>query len=186
MQTIPEHIPDIKVLRGHKITPELLNLLSRYVVFPKSARDLIRLIGLDAASLLVTAWGGQVFRVPAVQGGAKEAGEKAYQKLVEIIGEEAAHAIVKEYRGTLLSVPNLTIALHAYVQDTVRNEFDVMVTLGGLSSTEAVFELGIKHRMAGKTIEKIVNTPFNQTIDTDQKTTNAQHEAHGIDVVSVL
>lgn len=166
MQPIPEYMLDVETILGHTVTPALLNELSRYMIFPQSARDLMRMIGADATSLLVTSWGGQVFKVPAVVGGAREAGKRAYRKITEVIGEKAAQKIVNECRGTTLSVPNLKEARHAFVQDTVRKEFDAMVTLGGLSSTEAVFDLGVKYRMAGKTIERIVNKPFNPTIDT--------------------
>lgn len=152
-------------LLGYTVTPELLEVLSQYQIFPKSARDLIRVIGADATSFLITAWGGQEFNVPAVVGGSNPNGARLYRKIARVVGEQAAKQLVREFGGTTISVPNLKEARHAFVQDTIRREFDVMVTSGGLSSVEATFDLGVKYRLAGKTVEKILKKPFNQTIN---------------------
>lgn len=165
MHTVSEAVPSMNELLGHEVTPALLAVLGRYQFFPKSAHELIRVIGADAASSLITAWGGQVFNVPAVIGGGNPLGAQRYRKIARVIGEQAAKSLVSEWRGLTISVPNLKEVRHAYIQDVIRREFDSLVTHDRLSSTEAVFDLGVKYRLAGKTIEKILKKPLNQTIN---------------------
>ena len=59
------------------MTPQLLAELSRLPLFPRSARDLIRVAGLEGAAQIITAWPGQQFPVPAVVGGGTFAARRA-------------------------------------------------------------------------------------------------------------
>lgn len=143
------------------MTPELLAELSRLPLFPRSARDLIRVAGYEGAAALITAWPGQQFPVPAVIGGGNPAGARRWGMLVEIVGEPAAGRIVKWCPGADLYVPSLKEVTWQRTQDAIRAEFDRLTTLGGYSLREAVFELGIKYGCSGKAIENALARPDN-------------------------
>lgn len=141
------------------MAPELLLELSRYPLFPKTAADLIRVAGLEGAARIITAWGGQEWPVPARVGGATAKGQRRYAHLCEIVGDAVAQRVVAWCGGGMLNVPNLKEVKHSRAQQLVRAEYDVLTLVKGYSSPEAVFELGIKFDLAGRTVEKIIKRP---------------------------
>lgn len=141
------------------MTPDLLTELSRYQKFPKTAAELIRVAGLEAASRLISAWGGQEWPVPMRIGGANPAGVRRYTQLTRLVGEPAAQRIVNWWGGSKLMIPNLKEIKHVRTQRLIRAEYDYLVTKGGLSSPEAVFDLGVKFGLAGRSIENIIKRP---------------------------
>lgn len=143
------------------MTPELLRELSRLPRFPRTARDLVRVAGFEAAAQLISSWPGQKFPVPAVVGGGNRAGVRRWGQLVEIVGEPIATRIVKWCPGADLYIPALDQVRQSRTHDLVRAEFD-RLTATGYSQREAVFELGLKHSMSHAAIETAVNRPFNE------------------------
>lgn len=142
------------------MTPELLLELARLPMFPRTAAELIRVAGLEAAAGLIAAWPGQEFPIPKVVGGGNRHGERRWEQLVEIVGEVAAKRIVAWGPGSKLCIPNCKEVIWADAQDKIRTEYDGLITQG-YSSPEAVFELGIKWRVTGTTVENIVKRPNN-------------------------
>jgi hypothetical protein len=138
------------------MTPDLLKELSTYRGFPDSASELIRIAGLEAASRLISSWGGQVFPVPSRIGGANACGRRQYAKLASLVGDPAAQRVVNHWGGSRLQVPNLKVMKYARLQRTIRAEFDRMVTLGGMTYPEAVFDLGVKYRVTSKAMDGIL------------------------------
>lgn len=140
------------------MTPELLLDLSRYPLFPRTAADLIRVAGLEGAARIIGAWPGQEWGVPVRVGGATAKGRANYAYLCEVAGEPAAQRIVAWCGGGMLQVPNLKEVKHSRAQQLLRGEYDNLL-IKGYSSPEAVFELGIKFDLAGRTVEKIIKRP---------------------------
>lgn len=143
------------------MTPQLLAELSRLELFPRSARDLIRVAGPEGAAALITAWPGQSFPVPAVVGGGNPAGARRWGQLVEVVGEPAAARIVRWCPGSALYVPSLKEVAWSHTQDAIRADFDRLTGPGRYSVREAVFELGIKYGCSGKAIENAIARPDN-------------------------
>ena len=143
------------------MTPQLLAELSRLPLFPRSARDLIRVAGLEGAAQLITAWRGQTWPVPAVVGGGNPAGARRWAQLVEIVGEPVATRIVRWCPGSELFIPNLKEVTWSRTQDQIRAEFDRLTTTGGYSAREAIFELGLKHGCSGAAVQNALKRPDN-------------------------
>jgi len=143
------------------MTPELLAELSRLPLFPRTARELIRVAGLEAAAQLISAWPGQEWPVPARVGGSNPAGVRRWAQLVEIVGEAPAACIVRWSPGGVLCVPNLKEVMWSYTQDKIRADFDRLTITGGYSLREAVFELGIKYGCTGAAIQRALKRPDN-------------------------
>ncbi|MDR1995123.1 hypothetical protein [Azonexus sp.] len=140
------------------MTPELLSELSRYPAFPKNAVDLIRVAGLDGAAALIRAWPGQEWPCPVRVGGSNDKGARRYEQLLEIVGETAARRIVQWCGGGMLIVPNMKVAMRQRAQALIRSEYDELIR-HGYSSPEAVFGLGIKYNINGRSVEKIIRQP---------------------------
>ena len=140
------------------ITPALLVTLARYPRWPKTAADIVRLIGRDAAARLFTRFRGQEIPVPMVVGGGNPAGEIRYAALAEIVGENAAEQMVRYWGGQNLNVPTLKQEMSDWMADEIRAGFDVL-TAQGYSSRDAVFELGLKYGCSGRWVEKILGRP---------------------------
>lgn len=143
------------------MTPELLRELSRLPLFPRTARDLIRVAGYEGAAALVTAWPGQEFPVPAVIGGGNPAGARNWGMLVEVVGDAVAGRIVRWCPGVELYIPSLNEVTWQRTQDAIRAEFDRLTTTGGYSLREAVFELGLKYQCSGRAIRNALDKPDN-------------------------
>ena len=143
------------------MTPDFLLELSRLPLFPKTAVELVRVVGLEGAARVISAWGGQEWPVPIRVGGVRPQGIRRYAHLCEIAGEAAAQRIVQHWGGSRLQVPNLKEVIWSYSQDKIRAEFDALTTVRGYSSPEAVFELGIKYGVTGKAIENALKRPDN-------------------------
>lgn len=134
------------------MTPHVLQELTNYPQFPATARELIGVAGLEAAALLITAWGGQEWPVPVRAGGVNPKGVIRYERLSSIVGEIAAEQIVARWAGCKLQIPNLKEVLNCRAHDLIIADFDGLIRLG-YSSPEAVFELGIRYGVTGKTVE---------------------------------
>jgi len=142
------------------MTPADLHALSKLSAFPASAAELIHVAGLDAAARLIAAWPGQEFPVPAAPGGLTESGAKKWMRLVEVVGAMAASKIVRHWSRGILYIPNLEEVRMMLKKDELRAEFD-QLTAAGKSTPDAVFELGVKHRITGRAVRSLLKRPDN-------------------------
>lgn len=140
------------------MTPELLLTLSRYPLFPRTAADLVRVTGLEAAAAIISAWPGQEWPIPMRIGGHGPRGERRWAQLVEVAGEDAARRIVAWGGGGMLIVPNLKEVKHQRDQELIRSRYDTLIR-DGFSFPEAVFELGVSFGLTGRAVEKIIKAP---------------------------
>lgn len=140
------------------MTAEELADLGRYPMFPKTATDLIRVAGAEAAAALITAWPGQEWPVPVRAGGGSASGAVRYAQLLEVVGATAAARIISWAGGGMLIVPNMKAVIHQRDQDRIRQRYDVLI-VAGYSSRDAVFEIGIAYKLAQRTVEKIIKRP---------------------------
>lgn len=143
------------------MTPAYLHELSRLHLFPRTAADLVRVIGLDAAAALITAWGGRTWDVPIRVGGGNRAGQIRYAQLAELVGEAAAARVVGYWGGSPLNIPNLKEVTWFDQQDKIRAEFDRLTTREGYSGREAVFALGTQFNVTDKAIQNALKKPAN-------------------------
>ena len=143
------------------MSPEILIELSSLPLFPRTAREIIELIGLEKTAALISAWGGGSWPVPMRVGGGNTAGRVRYAQLCEVIGDGAAERIVRHWGGTDLDVPNLKEVIWSYHQDTIRDEFDVLTTARAYSGREAVFELALKYGVTSKAVQNALKRPAN-------------------------
>ena len=87
---------------------------------PKSARDLIEVMGLDATIDLVKVFGGDDIQVPyAVNGKAR-----MWAILIETVGPEAATKLVERYAANVIYVPKCQAALMLHRDRDIQRRFD--------------------------------------------------------------
>lgn len=141
------------------MTPAELLALAEYPQFPRTARDLVRVAGLEAAAALIHARRGTVFRIPSVIGGGNPAGARQYDLLQEIVGEAAARRIVGYWGGQPLTVPSCKEAIEARDKNRMRADFDRLTLQHGYSAPEAVSELALKYDTSYRTVEKALARP---------------------------
>lgn len=142
------------------MTPAALDALRHLPLFPATAEELIQVAGLSAAARLISAWPAQEFPVPARVGGGTARGALRYEQLVEIVGAAAAARIIARWRGLMLYIPSCKEVAWSAEQDAIRAAYD-RLTADGWSHPEAVFELGIRHRIAGRSVERALSRPDN-------------------------
>lgn len=94
---------------------------------PRTARDLVDLIGLPAALALIEARGGQVLTIPKRK---RKAGEELFADLLDLVGQDAAEKIVGRYGGEYLTVPSCRRAAHAVRDAELQARFDVLLKEG--------------------------------------------------------
>lgn len=135
------------------MTPAELLELSSYPKFPRTARDLMRVAGLEAAAALIHARRGTCLRIPIHVGGGQ------YALLQEIVGDPAAQRIVAYWSGTVLAVPNCKEAMEVRDKDRMRADFDHLTLQLGYNSTEAITELALKYGSSYRTVEKAMKKP---------------------------
>jgi hypothetical protein len=140
------------------MTPAQLSALYRLPGFPIFARELVRVAGLTAAAQLISEWGGQEFRVPAVVGGGSPKGERRWAQLAEVVGEEAAERMVRAWPGEVIYIPFCEAARGKALEARLKAEYDGL-TRQSYSHRDAVFALGTKYRKSYRSVERIVNRP---------------------------
>jgi hypothetical protein len=94
---------------------------------PRTARDLVDLIGLPAALALIEARAGQVITVPKRK---RKAGHTLFEELADLIGADAAEKIVGRYGGEYLTVPSCKRAAHAVRDAELQARFDALLQEG--------------------------------------------------------
>lgn len=87
---------------------------------PKMARRLVEMIGLDATISLIQAEGGNELRLAEVIDGHSS----AWVRLVEIIGDDAATRLVRDWPDTRIYVPMCLQALRTQRTREIIRRFD--------------------------------------------------------------
>ena len=142
------------------MTPTQLAALYERPGFPETGRELLAVAGLTAAAALITAWPGQNWPTPAVVGGGSKRGKVRWAQLSELVGEEAATRIVRHYRGCLMYIPSCEAASKGHLAEIIKKEYDQLTSAAsGYSHRDALFEIGLKYKLTGRSIERIVNRP---------------------------
>ena len=141
------------------MTPDALQSLRHLPNFPATARELIMVAGVAAAAKLITAWPGQIFPVPAKVGGTRRQGIINWHRLTEIVGNQAAGAIVRHWGGSEIYIPSAKKIAAEHIHDRVRADFDRLTIDQGYSGREAIFELGVQHQLSYRMVEIILSRP---------------------------
>jgi hypothetical protein len=142
------------------MTPGQLATLSSLPGFPAFARELIRVAGMTAAAALITAWGGQEWRLPFVVNSSNQKGERRWRELTHVVGEAAAARIVTAWPGEIIYIPLCNLAKGKALEAEMKKEYDRLVRAPLLySHRDAVFFLGVKHHKNYRSIERILNRP---------------------------
>ena len=125
-------------------------------LLPDSAKDLIRVIGLQPALALIQAKSGQVFMVPK---GKRWTGQLFMEELAEIMGQEAVEIFCREYGGMYFTVPSCKRAFAAMRQAHVRKQFDALTqSANPISARAAVNRLASEFDLSQKTIWTYIKT----------------------------
>lgn len=102
---------------------------------PRSARDLVELIGLPATLRLVEAYGGKTLDIAK---GKRERGRAQHQEIAERIGALAAKKLAGRYGGAPFRVPSCKRAVLAARDAALQARFDELTGAGGTSARRAV------------------------------------------------
>lgn len=114
---------------------------------PRSAIDLVDLIGLAATVRLVESMPGILFPVPRGEDN-NAAGADRFQQLSDIVGLEAARILIKHYGGKGgMYIPSCKTALRR-----ARNRSIVALYNAGVS----VFDLALAWRLSDRQIKSIL------------------------------
>ena len=139
------------------MTPDLLRELSLLPLFPQTARELVRIIGVAPAAQLIAAWGGRTFPVP-MRTRKNEQGERRFEQLAQIVGGISAMQIVRHWGGRRLDIPNCKEVLTVQQHRKIRGDYDIMVK-NGYSHPEAVWTIGINIGQTDRAVEKVLERP---------------------------
>lgn len=119
-------------------------------LLPDSAKDLIRVIGLQPALALIQAKSGQVFMVPK---GKRWTGQLFMEELAEIMGQEAVEIFCRVYGGMNFTVPSCKRAFGAMRQAQVKKQFDALTqSANPISARAAVNRLASEFDLSNTTI----------------------------------
>lgn len=115
---------------------------------PRTARDLVDLIGLPATLALIEARAGQVLTVPKRK---RKAGEDLFAELADLVGAAAAEKIVGRYGGEYLTVPSCRRAAHAVRDAELQARFDALLK-SGLGARAVANQLAGEYRLDVSTV----------------------------------
>lgn len=118
---------------------------------PATARELAQLIGLQKALRLVETLGGTTFPVPKRE---TKLGELRFNVLADVVGVEAADAMVRRFSGTDLYIPRCAEALRNARDAAICAEYDRLIQT--MSGNEAVQRLARTHRLSDRHIFNIL------------------------------
>lgn len=119
---------------------------------PSSLRDMTDRLGLPVVSYLVEKLGGTTIPVPMR---ATVTGEARYRRLAEIIGNDIATALCREYAGVSLYIPNCRAAVMD-ARDAeiiaVRDE----LAKSGVTEREIVERLARRYKLSDRQVWRIL------------------------------
>lgn len=126
---------------------------------PKSAIDLIELIGLPATVALVEAMPGIKFPVPRGEDN-NAAGAARFAHLVEAIGDEPSRRLMAHYGGEDLYVPSCKKAIRLARDRQIVADYE---------ADASVLELALKYRLSYRSIEMILKRTDTTPVPTDRQ-----------------
>lgn len=129
-------------------------------LFPPLARMIVRLIGLDATTVLIEKMGGRKFPVPVRK---NRHGEARFEEMAEVIGVEAATALCKAFGGEDLEIPLCWKAKRELTFRRMREEFDQITREH--SSPYAIAKLAIRYETTDRNVRRILGSVDN-TLET--------------------
>ena len=136
-------------------TPE--SLLAVRDLLPKTALELVGMLGTEAAAALLNARPGCEFLVPK-HADRHPAGARRWAELAEIVGEQGVQALAARWGGDVIGVPVCNDARFELRARAIRAEFDRLTVNEGYSGKQAIYEIGIKFApISSRAIEKILN-----------------------------
>lgn len=94
---------------------------------PRTARDLVDLIGLPATLHLIELRGGQALTIPKRK---RAAGHALFEALTDLVGAAAAEKLCQRYGGEYLTVPNCKRAAKAVGDAELQERFDALLAEG--------------------------------------------------------
>lgn len=121
---------------------------------PATALDLANLIGLPATLALIDEFGGTDISVPIERHGKAAA---FFQRIVDVVGEEAAASISKVHGGCRLYIPRCVKTRQVLRDMEIVQAFDAMTL--ETSVNKAVSTLAKRYFLSCRAIENIVNRP---------------------------
>ena len=119
---------------------------------PRNARDILDRLGPAVTLHLVRTIGGTTVPVPMR---ATPLGEARYRRLCEMIGEEAATALCREYAGTNLYIPACSRAAADRRDAALIADRDAM-SRAGLSEREIVTGLALKYSLSDRHVWRVL------------------------------
>lgn len=123
---------------------------------PSTMLAIVEMVGYDAAFALVRELGGRHLYI-AVTG---KSGESVEGRLIEIVGEPAARALIQRYKNASPYIPLCAAALRDARNADIIREFDRLTTGDeAWSSNRAVDYLAEQHRMAARSVWRILKSP---------------------------
>lgn len=122
---------------------------------PRTARELVELIGLPATLRLVEAYRGQTLAIPK---GKRLRGAAQIREISERIGAVATKALCRHHGGTYLSVPSCTAAMRATRDARLQARFDEL-TKANHSARHAVTVLVREFVLDGSTVWRVLKRP---------------------------
>lgn len=120
----------------------------------ETARDLIDLIGIEAAGRFCEAFGG--FSLPFPKGpDNNRAGAARFEAIAETVGHEAALVLIRRYAGDTVYIPSGKQIRHQLAMRR-RNRRIVADYEAGVG----MFELVQRYQLCDRRISQILNTPI--------------------------
>lgn len=134
---------------------------------PATARRIAELIGLPATLRLVEAFGGLELRLSQ---GIQASGMARFAEVAEVIGEDHARRLAREFRQGRVTVPLCHAAIRAAQAEAIRQEFDRLTLTDGWTGTDAVRHLVRQYRpISQRTVERyLAESPKVNIIAADQ------------------
>lgn len=124
-------------------------------LFPEMAKDLVRVVGLEATLAILRICGGTEIRFPLTERG----GNEVFQLIEEAIGKEKADALRHEFGGCEPTyIPVCHRAMVALRHIEITRAYDDKARTK--SVRRAVAELALEYRMSNRGIEKVVNGEY--------------------------
>lgn len=102
---------------------------------PKTAQEMIGVIGLDNTMLLIQKLHGVRYQIPQAENN-NDAGKARFDELVSVIGVEATHKLIAVYGGSMIDIPVARRARGLAMVKTLRQEgktIEYMVRATGYS-----------------------------------------------------
>lgn len=115
---------------------------------PRSVRDVVDLVGFPAAMALVKAFGGTCVNKVPVHGSGR--GGAIRDRLIELMGKEAAEKFIKTYSGERFAVARCEAALRAARDTEIIAKYD-----SDISAATLAIEYGMTERNVRNILKRV-------------------------------